>query len=60
MKRQNLIIMGIEEEETQVHRNIFNKIVGENFPNPKMPIKVKEAYRIPNRLDKKRKPLGTL
>jgi hypothetical protein len=35
--------------------NIFNKIIQETFPNLKteMHINIQEAYRIPNRLDKK-------
>ena len=38
--------------------NIFNKIIGENFPNLKkeMPMNIQEAYRTPNRLDQKRNP----
>jgi hypothetical protein len=59
IKRPNLRIMGIEEgEEVQAKRihNIFNKIITENFPNLEktMPIKVQEASRTPNRLDKNR------
>jgi hypothetical protein len=36
--------------------NIFNKIIEENFPNLKkeVPINIKEAYRTPNSLNKKR------
>ena len=60
MKRQNLRIMGVEEEEFQLKgpENIFNKILEENFLNLKKDIlmKVKEAYRTPNRLDKKNIP----
>ena len=35
---------------------IFNKLIEENFPNLKkeIPMKVQEAYRTPNTLDKKR------
>lgn len=58
MKRSNLQITGtLEGEETQVRgtKNIFNKIIEENFPNQKeMPIKVQETYRAPNRRDQKR------
>jgi hypothetical protein len=59
MRRHNLRIIGIEEsEDSQLKElvNIFNKIVEENFPNPKkeMPINLQEAYRTPNRLDQKR------
>jgi hypothetical protein len=58
MRRPNLRIIGIEEsEESQLKGpvNIFNKIREENFPNlkKKMPINIKEAYKIPNRLDQK-------
>ena len=37
--------------------NKCNKIIEENFPNLKkdMPIKVKETYRTPNRLEQKKK-----
>ena len=49
MKRPNLRIIGIEEEEVQlkVPENFFNKIIEEKFPNLKkeMPIKVQEAHR---------------
>jgi hypothetical protein len=35
--------------------NIFNKIIGKNFPNLKkeMPMNIQEAYRTPNGLDQK-------
>jgi hypothetical protein len=35
-------------------RNIFNKVIAENFPNlnKEMPIQVQEACRTPNRHDK--------
>ena len=60
MKRPNLRIIGVEEEELQLKgtENIFNKIIEENFPNLKkdIPMKVQEAYRIPNRLDQKKSP----
>jgi hypothetical protein len=46
IKRRNLRIMGTEEEEVQAKgiRNIFNKIVTENFPNLEktMPSKYRE------------------
>jgi hypothetical protein len=37
-------------------RNIFNKIIEENFLNlkKKMPVNIQYAYRTPNRLDHKR------
>jgi hypothetical protein len=52
--------MDIEEgEEVQVKgiRNIFNKIIGEKFPNLKkemMPIQAQETSRTPNRYDQNR------
>jgi chromosome segregation ATPase len=59
IKRPNLRLMGIEEgEEVQAKgmRNIFNKIITENFPNLEktMPIQVQEASRTPNRPDQNR------
>jgi hypothetical protein len=59
MRRPNLRVKGIEEsEESQLKGpvNIFNKIIEENFPNPKkeVPMNIQEAYRTPNRLDQKR------
>jgi hypothetical protein len=58
MKRPNLRIMGIEEEEVQAKGicNIFNKIMTENFPNLEkvLPIQVQEACRTPNRIDQTR------
>jgi hypothetical protein len=64
MKRMNLRITGIEEEEDsqiQGQESIFNKIIEENFLNLKkdIPINVQEAYRTPNRLDQKRKSSTT-
>jgi hypothetical protein len=52
-------IVGVDENEDfqlKGPANIFNKIMEENFPNPKkgMPLNIKEAYRTPNRLDQKR------
>jgi hypothetical protein len=59
IKRPNLRIMGIEEgEEVKAKRmrNIFNKIIKENFPNLEkpMPIQVQETSRTPNRPDQNR------
>jgi hypothetical protein len=59
MKRQNLIIMGIEGgEEVQAKgiHNIFNKIITENFPSLEkaMPIQGQKASRTPNRFDQNR------
>jgi chromosome segregation ATPase len=58
IKRPNVRIMGIEEEEVQAKGmcNIFNKIITENFPNLEktMPIQVQEASRTPNRPDQNR------
>ena len=59
MRRPNLRIIGIEEgEDFQLKGpiNVFNKIIGENFPNLKkeMPMNIQEAQRTPNRCDQKR------
>jgi chromosome segregation ATPase len=58
IKRTNLRIMGIEEEERQVKgiHDIYNKIITENFPNLEktIPIQVWKASRTPNRLDQNR------
>jgi septal ring factor EnvC (AmiA/AmiB activator) len=55
IKRPNLRIMGIEEEEVQTKgiHNVVNKIVTENFPHLKkdLPIQVQESSRIPKTLD---------
>ena len=59
MRRPKLRIIGIEESENSQLKglvNIFNKIIEENFRNPKkeMPINIQKAYRTPNRLEQKR------
>jgi hypothetical protein len=59
MRRLNLRILGTEESGDSQFKGpvkIFNKIIGENFPNLKkeMPKNIQEAYRTPNRLDQKR------
>jgi archaeosine-15-forming tRNA-guanine transglycosylase len=59
IKRPNLRIMVIKEgEEMQAKgmRNVFNKIITENFQNLEktMPIQVQEAPRTQNRPDKNR------
>jgi hypothetical protein len=55
IKRPNLRIMGIEEEEVKAKgiHNIVNKIITENVPNLEktMSIQEQEASRTPNRLD---------
>ena len=57
MRRPNLRIIGIEGKEYQLRGrvNIFNKIIEENFPTLKkeMTMRIKEAYRTPNRVDQK-------
>ena len=58
MRRPNLRIIGIEESKDSQLKgpvNIFNKIIEEKLLNLKkeMPMKIQEAYRIPNRLDQK-------
>jgi hypothetical protein len=64
IKRPNLRIMGIEEEEVQgkgMH-NIFNKIIIDNFPNleKSIPIQVQETSRTPNRPEQNRTNHGML
>jgi hypothetical protein len=59
MSIPNLRIIGIDENEDLQLKglvNIFNKIIGENFPNLKkeMPMNIQEAHRTPNRVDQKR------
>jgi hypothetical protein len=48
-----------KKQQIQVKRaeNIFNKIIEENFPNlnKEVPNKMHGTYRMPNRLDHKRK-----
>jgi hypothetical protein len=55
IKRPNLRIMGIEEEEVQAKGmcNMFNKIITENFPNleKSIPIQMQKVSRTPNRPD---------
>ena len=44
MKRPNLRIIGIEEEEKSQFKgpeNVFNKIIEENFPNLKKAMSIK-------------------
>ena len=59
MRRPKIQKIGVEENEhfqLKGLANIFNKIIGENFPNLKkeMPMNIPEAYRTPNSLDQKR------
>jgi hypothetical protein len=58
MKTPNTRIIEIREQDSHFKRseNVFNKIK-ENFPNlkKKMAVHVQETYKIPNRLDQKRK-----
>ena len=59
MRTPNIRMIGIDENEDfqlKGPANIFNKIIKENFLNLKkeMPMNIQEAYRTPNRLDRKR------
>jgi hypothetical protein len=59
MRKPNLRIIGVDENEDfqlEGPANIFKKIIEENFPYIKkeMPMNIQEAYRTPNRLEKKR------
>ena len=63
MKRQNLQIIRIEEEEEMQQaepENVYNRLIEENFPNLKkeMTIKVQETYKTPNISEQKRKSPG--
>jgi hypothetical protein len=54
IKKPNMrIFIAAEDVQTKGIGNIFYKIIAENFPNLKkvLPIQVKEASRIPNKLD---------
>jgi hypothetical protein len=58
MRKTNLRITGLDyNEDFQLKgpSNIFNKIIEENFPNPKKYklMIIQETYRTPNRLDQK-------
>jgi hypothetical protein len=58
MKTLNLGIIGKEgSENSQLKRpaNIFNRIIEENFPNPKkeMPMNIQEVYKTSNSLTRK-------
>ena len=59
MRRPNLRIVRIEESEDFQLKgpvNVFNNIIEENFPNQKkeMPMKIQEAFRMPNSLIQKK------
>jgi hypothetical protein len=57
MKRPNLrIIVTDKEKESHLKgpKNIFSKIIEENYPNLKKEMLIKiQAYRTPNKLDQK-------
>jgi hypothetical protein len=64
MRRPNLRIIGIDENEDfqlKGPANIFTKIIEENFPNLKkeIPMNIQDAYRTPNKLDRKEIPCDT-
>ena len=59
MRRSNLRIIRVDENEDfqlKEPADIFSKIIVENFPNLKkdMAMNIQEAYRTPNRMDKKK------
>jgi hypothetical protein len=65
MRRPNLQIIEVDENEDfqlKGPSNIFNKIIEENFPNLKndMPMIIQDAYRTPNRLEKKFLPTNNI
>jgi hypothetical protein len=58
-RKPNPRIIGMDENtdfQLKGPVNNFNKIIEEHFPNLKkeMPMNIQEAYKTPNRLDKKR------
>lgn len=60
MKRPDPRIIEIKEREESQHKNLKNIIkkncrIKLHYLKKDIPIKVKEAYRTPNRLDQKRK-----
>ena len=59
-KRSNICIIGLPEgeEKEQELRNLFLKILKENFLNlvKEIDMQVQEAQRVPNKMDAKRPP----
>ena len=56
-KRSNILIIGVPEEENEQEiRNLFEKIMKENFPNlvKEIGTQVQEAQRVPNKTNSKR------
>ena len=57
VKRVNLLIIGISEEEEKGIENIFEEIMAENFPNLKeVDIKIQEVQMDPNKLNQTGSP----
>ena len=58
IKRTNtwIIVVSEGDEEEQENKNLFEKIMKENFPNlvKEIDIQVQEAQRVPNKSDTKR------
>ena len=58
MKRNNICIIGIPEgeEEEQGIENLFEKVMMENFPNPRREnvTKIQETQRVPSKRNPKR------
>ena len=57
MKRSNIRIIGVPEEEEQKIENLFEQITKENFPNLAKEIdfqEVQESQRVPKKLDPRR------
>ena len=50
MKRNNICIIGLPEEEEQGIENLFEKVMMENFPNlmREKATQIQESQRIPN------------
>ena len=60
-KRSNIHIIGVpEEEKEQEIRNLFEKIMKENFPDlvNEIDIQIQEVQRVPNKMDPQRPTPG--
>ena len=62
MKRNDIHIIGIPEEEEQGIENLFEKVMMENFPNMMREklTQIQEIQRIPNKRNPKRPTAGNI